>query len=566
MPHHAPAKASELGPDLEFDELLDQLVERAQRMTRSHHRLRDLIRVNNDLTSNLDLESLLRKIVEIGTEVVHAEYGAMGVLAEDRTMERFITVGMDDATIALVGQMPEGKGLLGAMIDHPDPIRLPEISADDRSSGFPPHHPPMRSFLGVPIRVRDAVFGNLYLTDSHDGEFSADDEELAEALAASAGIAIANARLFDDALYRENWASALAETAGRLMQDDDGEHLDFLLDRVKDLAAADLVCIARLSPRRDVLVVERALGVGDEELRALSFDVEGSASEAAVRTGLPARTPDGRSLGQRGFEQLEMLGPVVTVPFSIGDDVGGVLVMARLAGRADFTVRDVDMALSFASHVSVSIDRGEARLVRRRVTLLEERSRIARDLHDHVIQRLFATGLNLQAAAMGLTADEAEGVTSQVREIDASIAQIRQSIFALNRDPSATSVSLRARVLEIADQMSLPASDGARPRVTFLGPIDVMADSSLTDDVSAVVSEALANVVRHAGASTAEVVISASAGHVAVEVTDDGAGPGRSPRLSGLANLRSRAEGQGGTFELAAGPEGGTRLLWSVPV
>lgn len=565
MPHHAPAGSAELGPDLEFDQLLSQLVERAHHMKRSHQRLRELIRVNNDLTSDLDLASLLRRIVEIGTELIHAEYGAMGVIADDQSLEQFITVGMDTETIARVGDLPEGKGLLGALIDVPSPVRLTTITDDVRSSGFPPHHPPMQSFLGVPIRVRDAVYGNLYLTDSRNGEFSADDEELAVALAATAGIAIANARLFEESVYREKWASALAETARRLMQTADEDDLGYLIDRVKDLGDADLVLIARVSTGGDELVIDRALGTGSDELSVTSFPIEGSASGEAVRTGQPVLVPDVRASTHVDIFPQTLLGPALTIPFAIGETVGGVLTLARLSDRREFTERDLDMAMSFASHISASIDRAETGMIRRRVVLLEERTRIARDLHDHVIQRLYATGLTLQAVATSLSPADAEAVTEQIRQIDAAIAQIRQSIFALNRDTATTVVSLRSRVLEIIDRTESQSGD-LELQVTFLGPVDLMANAGLTDDIAAVVTEALANVTRHAEATRADVVISAAAGQVTVEVTDDGSGPGSSPRLSGLANLRARADGHGGSFEVGPGPSGGTQLVWSVPV
>ena len=566
MPHHAPAGSAELGPNLDFDQLLSQLVERAHHMKRSHQRLRDLIRVNNDLTSNLDLESLLRKIVEIGTELIHAEYGAMGVIADDQSLEQFITVGMDEETIARVGHLPEGKGLLGALIADPSPVRLTTITEDERSRGFPPHHPPMQSFLGVPIRVREAIYGNLYLTDSRNGVFSADDEELAVALAATAGIAIANARLFEESAHREKWATALAETARRLMQTEDEDDLGYLVDRVKDLGDADLVVIARVSSTADELVVDRALGIGAADLGTASFPVVGSASGEVISTGRPVRVRDVRATSHVGLHPVSLLGPLLAVPFTVGTDIGGVLILARLAGRSEFVDRDLDMATSFASHISVSIDRAETRMIRRRVALLEERSRIARDLHDHVIQRLYATGLTLQAVAMGLPPEDARGVTEQIREIDASIAQIRQSIFALTRDAATTTVSLRSRVLEIVDRTDTQTAGTPKLQVTFLGPVDLMANATLTDDIVAVVAESLANVVRHAGANRVDVVISAVAGQVTVEITDDGSGPGSSPRHSGLANLRARADGHDGHFHMGPGPSGGTQVVWSVPV
>lgn len=564
MFHQAPARDSKVGPTLAFETLLNQLVDRADEMARSQSRLRDLIRVNNDLTSNLDLATVLRRIVEIGTELIDARYGAMGVIADDQTLEQFITVGIDDETVAQIGHLPEGKGLLGALIADPSPVRLATIADDPRSSGFPAKHPPMKSFLGVPIRVRDEVYGNLYLTDSANGEFTQDDEELATALAATAGIAIANARLFDDALYREKWASALAETARRLMKAEDNEHLGFLVERIAELADADLVTIALLNDSRDEVVVDRASGIGASTLAGMSFTISDVGVDEAFRSGEPVILHALHALPPLGFPEQAQIGSVVIIPFNTGDEPAGVLTFARLKERPEFLVRDLDMGVSFAAHINVAIDRAEARAIRRRVTLLEDRSRIARDLHDHVIQRLFATGLNLQAAAATLEPTSAARVVDQIKEIDAAIAQIRQSIFSLNSDSEGTSVSLRARIMEIVDRIEDELAP--RPRVTFLGPVDFMADAQLTDDVTAVVTEALANVVRHAYATQVDITISAAAGNLSVEVTDNGNGPGTSPRFSGLNNLRSRATVHGGTFEIHRRPEGGTQLIWSVPV
>lgn len=547
MPHQDPARRQPAEPEL----------------ARSQSRLRDLIRVNNDLTSNLDLEDLLRRIVEIGTELLHARYGAMGVIADDQTLEQFITVGMDEKTVQRIGPLPQGKGLLGALIDDPRPVRLASLGQDSRSSGFPANHPPMTSFLGVPIRVRNEVYGNLYLTDSLHGEFSADDEELAVALAASAGIAIANARLFEESQYRERWASALAETARRLMADEDEEHLGFLVDRVRHLGRADLVCIARMTTDGE-LMIDRAVGLEAEALTGASFPLDRTACGEAVRGASPVVVGD-PSAQPLGLPTDAPLACSLVVPFTVGADVGGVLVVARSCGERTFTGRDVEMAASFASHISVAIERSESRTIRRRVALLEDRSRIARDLHDHVIQRLFATGLNLQAAATGLDPDGAQAVAEQVREIDASIAQIRQSIFALKHDSKVTSVSLRSRVLEILDRVDVDGPAKLKAGVTFIGPVDLMSGATLGDDVIAVVTEALVNVVRHADASAVDLVISASAGRVTVTVTDDGIGPGSSTRSSGLANLRARADRHEGSFEVAPGSGGGTRLTWSVP-
>ncbi|WP_332642232.1 sensor histidine kinase [Aeromicrobium sp.] len=556
-------RQSSPGPTLEFEVLLAQFVDRAEQMIGSQSRMRDLIRVNNDLTSNLDLPTVLRRIVEIGVELIQARYGAMGVIGDERRLEQFIHVGMDKEIADQIDHLPEGKGLLGALIDDPRPVRLSTISSDARSSGFPANHPPMNSFIGVPIRVRDVVFGNLYLTDSKNGEFSADDEEFAQALAATAGIAIENARLFEDSEYRARWSTALVDVSRRLMTADESDEVDALISRVRELADADLVSVAMLNADTDELTVDRATGVGADQLLSMSFPVSETLADRVLRTGEPTVVSYLSEHGSLGIDQQSLLDNAMLIPFSAGEKFAGLLTIARAVGRSTFAPRDLDMGMSFAGHISVALDRADARSTRRRVALLEDRSRIARDLHDHVIQRLFATGLNLQAAASAADADLADRITSQIQEIDGAIAQIRQSIFAIRRDSESTGVSLRARILEIVERTGDQLPN--KPRVTFQGPVDLMADASLTDDMAAVVTEALTNVVRHAHANHVDISVSAVSGQVSIEVADDGVGPGESPRLSGLSNLRERAESRGGTFEISAAGGGGTRVVWSVP-
>lgn len=554
-------------PTLEFETLLTQVVARVDEMMESQARMRQLVQVNNDLTSRLDLPTVLRRIVEIGLELIQARYGAMGIIGDERRLEQFIHVGMDDATVARIGHLPDGKGLLGALIDQPEPVRLASIQSDPRSSGFPDHHPPMTSFLGVPIRVRDTVFGNLYLTDSKNGEFSADDEELARALAATAGIAIENARLFEDSQDRARWSTALVDVSRRLLsadEDEEADELGTLLDRLRELARADLVTVALTSTTGENLVVDRAAGTAADALVAMTVPVEQSAAAEALRTGEPTIVSHAIAQEPTGFDEHCLLASAMVVPFSFGQDTHGVLTVARDGARPPFAPRDLEMGVSFAGHISLALDRSEVRLARRRMALLEDRSRIARDLHDHVIQRLFATGLNLQALISVVDEPTGDKIMAQIREIDAAIAQIRQSIFAIRHDGEPTASRLRARVLEIVERIAdqLPT----RPRVTFVGPVDLMADAGLTDDIAAVVTEALANTVRHARATHVDITISAVAGRVTVELIDDGVGPGDTPRLSGLANLLQRAEARHGTFEIVRGGAGGARLSWSVPV
>jgi signal transduction histidine kinase len=382
-------------------------------------------------------------------------------------------------------------------------------------------------------------------------------------LAATAGIAIENARLFDDSSYRARWSSALAETARRLMKDDDEDQLGVIAEEVRVLSDADLVVIALISDEGDQIVIERAAGEDTDELLQRSFPLAETFAGRAIAEGDPILVGEESNFAPHGLAHEALLGNSMVIPFGRHDHPRGVLAVTRAKGRLPFSSRDIDLGKSFASHISVALDRAESLSARRRVALLEDRSRIARDLHDHVIQRLFATGLSLQGTAAVVGGEAADQIATQVEEIDGAIAQIRQSIFAMRRDPESTSVSLRARILEIVDRVGDQMA--SKPRVTFSGPVDLMASGNLTDDIAAVVTESLANVVRHAQATRVDISVTAASGQVSIEVTDNGVGPGTSPRLSGLDNLRQRAESQGGSFAIHQAPGGGTRLAWSVP-
>ena len=549
-------------PQLEFEAMLAQLVERADEMMISQRRLRDLFRVGQVLTSSLDLPTVLRQIVETGAELIGARYAAIGVIStEGRRLEQFIHVGMDAEIADRIGHLPEGKGLLGVLIDDPQPVRLRRIGDDARSSGFPAHHPPMESFLGVPVHVRDEVYGNLYLTDSINGEFSADDEALAQALAATAGVAINNARLYEDSRFRERWARSLADLSRTLLNDENEDPLDHFLNEILALTDADFVAIVLVDETGKEVVIERAVGKKASVIESWRYPIDGTVAGQAISTRGPVlvteTTPD------RVLQDQLDLGSAMVIPFPTAGERGGALSINRDRGRPPYLERDLEMGISFAGHVGVALERKQARIAHRKVALMEDRSRIARDLHDHVIQRLFAAGLGLQATATAVDPVAAERITASIAEVDAAIAQIRQSIFALDQPSDASAARLRSRVLETVDKVGSQLPH--RPTVAFVGPVDLMVSGDLIDDVIAVVNEGLANVVRHAEAEHANIHISAVAGEVTVLVSDDGQGPGDSPRLSGLRNMQQRAVGRGGTFTISPGTQTGTRLQWTVP-
>jgi signal transduction histidine kinase len=553
-------------PRLELDQLLAQLVERAQEVMATQGRLRGLLRATQTVTGGLSLPVVLRRIAEAARELAGARYAALGVLAPEGGLAEFVHVGMDDELAVRIGHLPEGKGLLGALIEDPRPIRLARIADDPRSCGFPPDHPPMTSFLGVPIRVRDEVFGNLYLAESLRGQFTPDDEELIKALAATAATVIENARLYEAARARGEWLQASATIARRLLSADldEVDSLRLIAEHSRDVAQADLVTVALPDEDGD-LRVQVAVGAATEGVCGVQLRREGCLSGRVFTTGTPLRmvTPDGQP-GLRAVvpDQLDA-GPVLVVPLVGSHTTHGVLSVVRLRGRPAFTAEDLDMATGFASQASVALELARARADQQRAALLDERERIAADLHDHVIQRLFASGLSLQALAATLGPGRAtDRVLATVVDLDATISQIRTAIFALQQPPQAAPRGLRARLLEVVTEVT-PAL-GFEPAVRFAGLIDTVP-VDVGDDLLAVLREALTNAARHARATVVDVELTAADGRLTLDVRDDGGGIGKTTRRSGLANLRHRAEHHGGTLAVDSG-SGGTRLTWSVPL
>jgi signal transduction histidine kinase len=553
-------------PRLELDQLLGQLVERANEVMATQGRLRGLLRASQTVTSDLALPAVLRRIAEAARELIGARYAALGVISPAGGLAQFIHCGMPEDAVERIGHLPEGKGLLGALIDDPLPIRLRRIADDTRSVGFPSGHPPMNSFLGVPVRIRDEVFGNLYLSESTRGEFSAEDEELAKALAATAAVAIANATLYEAAQSRGEWLQAVAAITRQVLaaDPDDASHaLELIAETSLRTSRADFVALMLPAGRED-LAVEVAVGVGAPDLIGTRIPVEGSLSGQVLSTGTALRQSteegDSAAITVPGLE----VGAVLAVPLHGSMRVHGVLWAARRRGEPAFGAEELDMAAGFANHAALAIELAEARSEQQRASMLDERERIAADLHDHVIQRLFAAGLSLQSTAATLGSGQAtDRILATVDELDTTIRQIRTSIFQLQRVPQSRVHGLRARLLDIATDLA-PVL-GFEPSVRLSGVLDVLPDD-VAEDVLAVVRESLSNVARHAGARSAEVDVTATTDRLTVDVRDDGAGIGPTRRRSGLDNLRRRAEHRGGAVELRPREPSGTWLCWSIPL
>lgn len=547
----------------ELDRLLDELAEHLHEVRSSRDRFRGLLQAVVAVASDISTEGVLRHIVEVACDLVDARYGALGVVG-DGVLQQLVTVGISDEEAARIGTLPVGKGVVGALIRRQLPLRLDDLAKSPESSGFPPNHPPMRTFLGVPVKVRDEMFGNLYLTEKRHGErFTQEDEDLVVALAAAAGVAIENSRLLQSSERQRRWAEAGAGlTTTALAGASVSEIRRLAVRQAASLAGADETGLRVLNARGEALVLVAGVGSRTEELfdRELSLD---SPLGRAFDRGEPFRTV--RLAGEPGGEELSSLlgvSPLMAAPLRSGDHVMGVLSLSRYDGGAPFDPEELEPVVEFGTHVALALEYAASAEARERLLLLEERDRIARDLHDVVIQRLFATGMTLEAVGGMTDPGVKERIDTAVDELDETIRDIRSTIFALQH--SATGPGLRAELVDIANRSAVGL--GFSPRLHFHGEIDTRVSTDLADDVRAVVNEALSNAARHAGASSVDVTLEVDDDGLRLEVTDDGVGlPQPLGRRSGLRNLAERAEAHGGSFEVRPGEAGGTDLVWAVP-
>lgn len=550
-------------PRAELDRAIGDLVDRAQDVLATQGRLRALLRANLAVVENLELPVVLERIVEAAVELVGSQYGALGVIAPGGGLEQFIHVGIAPELATIIGHLPEGHGLLGALIDDPRPIRLEHLHDDSRSSGFPAGHPAMESFLGVPIRVRNEVFGNLYLSNQASGSFSREDEELVESLADSAGFAIDNARLFAETRRRQAWSAASAEiTATMLSSSDPSDSLSTLVNRMLTLAESDLVCMILPGSAAGSLVVEIARGDGEAELVGRIFPSAGTLA-GSVLEGKQPRLVGSGSPDSHLFSTERQLGPMMALPLISSGRAEGVLLVVRMAGGPRFAPSDLEMAADFAGQASLAMQLARARASEQRMILLEDRGRIARDLHDHVIQQLFGTGLELQSVAGSIESPvDRERILRSVTNLDTAVTQIRTVIFALSARED-TRDSVRHRIIDLANDLASGLQK--TPTVAFTGPVDLVITGSLADDVVAVTREALSNAARHANAEQTGVTLDVVDGMIHLVISDNGGGITDPARRSGLANLEERATARGGSFVVDTGA-GGTRVGWSVPI
>ncbi|MET9957941.1 GAF domain-containing protein [Streptomyces sp. NPDC006326] len=559
-------------------------LEAATRATRSLHglsteltvRVPQLLEAMRSVGTGLELHSTLDRICETAAELADARYAAIGVVdTEGHGLSDFVTFGVSAELAQKIGHRPDGKrGLLGALISHPDTVCLADLTKDPRSAGIPQHHPPMSTFLGVPIRVQGEIFGNLYLAEKNGGgEFNDYDVHMVRVLATEAGIAIGNARLYEAATQRERWIDgSVAVTTALLSGGDADDALAVVAEQARHLAdsAAGIVMLPAEEGGMEIVAVS-----ADDPATSLGMVIPAESPVVAkLLRGEPVFVADASTDPRMTSRLTSRYGPCMMLPLHSGGRVLGALVTPRGRGERPFSEAERTLATQFASQAALALMMAEAQRDRERLAVFEDRDRIARDLHDLVIQRLFATGMMLEGAQRrSIVPEVRDGVGKAVDELDVTIQEIRTAIFALQQGPAEAPAGLRTRVLREINMAAVPL--GFKPAHRFLGPLDTVVGELAGKNLIAALREALSNAFRHADASRIEVVIDCTVTladgrpGVRLQVADDGVGIAEGGRRSGLRNLRRRAESLGGSSSYGPGiaeDGGGTTLVWEAPL
>ncbi|MGY1666706.1 GAF domain-containing protein [Geodermatophilus sp. SYSU D00696] len=557
-----PAAESSLA-GMRLTELIGEVQDRLAAVARNQARVQQLLDAFLSVSTGLDLETTLRRIVETACDLVDARYGALGVLAPHGGLAAFIHVGIDPEQAAAMGSLPEGKGVLGQLITEPYPLRISDLGAHPASVGFPPGHPQMRSFLGVPVLVRETVFGNLYMTEKRHGEFTAEDEAVLTALAGAAGVAVDNARLYEEAEQRRRWATALSDVRAALLDPDAaGQAPRLIAERVAALTGAEAAWIVVGPDAGSCYQVEVQVGDGLEDLTGRRLDTATSPVLDAVSRSEGIVTLDMAGVAYDGPNAHVAWGPCLAVPLRSTHAEPAVVIAARRAGSPAFDPSVAGLVGAFADQTAIALDLAAQQRLARQLDVYEDRDRIARDLHDHVIQRVFAAGLGLQSVLPRVGDPQAQRrIREVVAQLDETVRDIRTSIFDLHTTDPSEEAGLRRRVL---DTVAGTAGD-LESTVRTSGAVDSLVTGDLATDVVAVAREAVSNAARHSGARHVTVTLDVG-DEVVLEVVDDGRGIDARAARSGLRNLEERATRRGGGLAVEALPDGGTRLRWWAPL
>ncbi len=521
------------------------------------------------LASELSLPIVLQRIVDLAAQVADARYGALGVIGDNGTLVEFVTTGISAKERRAIGALPTGRGVLGLLIHDPKPVRITNIGDHPQSVGFPPSHPPMRSFLGAPVQAMGRVFGNIYLAEKRSAsEFSKDDEESLIVLATQAGVAIANASLYEEVRSREQWLDALRDITTRVLDgEQEGSLLESIAEHACKVAGADAATIVNVSDTPGELVVAAAVGARSSEMRGQTLPAEGSISGAVMQSG-ESLSIDDVSADSRAFQPIVRLGrhgPAVFVPLRVPGGATGTLMVTKLKGSARFDERRVQLVETLADQASVAIEYGRAQTELRRLGLMEERERIAKELHDGIIQSLFAVGMGLQGTALMARSPDVTGrIEDAVEELDKVIRDLRNYIFGLRPG------ILADRQLDQALRI-LGEEIQSRSRAIVEVDIDASVAASLSGRSAEIIQltrEALSNVARHAQATRASLRLARRGSKAVLMVEDNGVGfdPSDNSKGFGMGNMRARAAGLGGTLDVKTETGKGTTLRVTFPI
>lgn len=530
-----------------------------------------LLRVIAEIGAGLDLDATLHRIISAARELTSAPYGALAVRDRHANLISFVHEGMDAETVRRIGHHPVGKGLLSLSLLDTPALRMDDLTAHPAAAGFPEHHPAMRAFLAVPITIRGAVFGNLYLTHVDEARvFSDADEMAARALAFAAAVAIDNAQVFERERMSVKWIEASREITTALLSRTEPHRrpMQLIAERACALTDAEQAIVLVPAdpeqpgnPEVDTLVVSAAVGLPAADVLGQRVPVRGSTSGAVFKSGEPLITDEFRYPIQAFTDAGRR--PAIVMPLRARDEVVGVIAIARGTEQPPFDESYLDLVRDFATHAAIALVLAAAREDARQLAVLAERERIAHDLHDHVIQRLFAAGMDLQGTlARARSPEVADRLNRTLDDLQTIIEEIRTTIFAL-RSPAAVAGDFRHRIQRVIAELT--ENRDLVTTVRMDGPMTAVG-AELAEHAEAVTAEAVSNAVRHSGASRLTVQIGV-ADMFTLDVIDNGRGiPAGNTRRSGLANMTRRAEQLGGSCEISSPPGGGTRVHWTAPL
>lgn len=541
-------------------------------------RLQRLLEVGRSLVSQFDVDTVLDRVLEVARELTGSQYAAIGVLdARGRELERFITSGIDAQSKAAIGAPPTGRGVLGVLISDPRPLRLDQVGAHPRSYGFPPGHPPMTTFLGVPIVVRDEVYGNLYITDKVDGCFTEEDEHVVGVLADWAAIAVDNARAYSDELERRQQleqAIARSDATVDIIHALGGETdldrvLELISKRSRALVDARLLLILLVDESGTQLTVSAMAGDGDRAALGVQVPVEDSLTGSVMLSGRPSRVADVSTRVRHGLHGLLTAEHGLLIPLLYrGKPLGVLGAFDRLSG--DFSIEDERILEGFASGAATAVATAQQvseQVLRRSIEASErERARWARELHDETLQEFAALKVLLSSARRNPSEDV---IVEAVEQIEMSITGLRHLITELRPaalDDYGLGAALDALVERVGRTTGMDVS--ANVSLAFeAGTASSRHDPDIENALYRLVQEALTNAARHARAETVTVTVTEDGSHIFVEVRDDGSGfdVGLPTEGFGLAGMRERVELAGGVIEITSSERRGTRVTAKIP-